>query len=273
VLRLAPQHPVATAELESLARHYAQLAITAADAGEVDNAISFLDRASAANSELPLLDDVRDRIRQATTLQAAIAEMQTQASNLRSTGALINPPGENAAELYHRILAADPDNAIAVQGLKEVESQVLGNATQMLARGEIDVVQALVARAAAVDLDPVTVSEMKSRLDVEVTRLDTVSQNLKAAESLLALGYVTAPPERNAVALLRNVERLDPGNARARELLNRAAERLAAVAKEAYDVGMVEDAKQYLDLALTVTPDVSAWRELRASWDKSSATN
>jgi len=273
VLRLAPQHPVATAELETLARHYAELAITAADEGEVDNAISFLDRASAAYSDLPVLDDVRDRIRQATTLQGAIGEMQTQAGKLRAEGALVNPPGENAAELYHRILAADPDNAIAVQGLKEVESQVLGNANQMLARGDVEAVRALLARATAVDLDPVTVSEMKSRLDVIVTRLDSVSRNLQQAEDLLALGYVTAPPQRNAVAILRDVERLDPGNARARELLTESAERLASVAQEAHAEGFLDDAKQYLDLALTVTPDVSAWRELRASWEKDAASN
>jgi hypothetical protein len=40
------------------------------------------------------------------------------------------------------------------------------------------------------------------------------------------------------------------------------------VAEEAYSVGMTDEARQYLELALTVTPDVNAWRELRATWDK-----
>ncbi len=272
VLRLAPEHPVALAELDSLSAHYAGLAIDAATSGEVDNAINFLDRASAANSERPQLDEVRDRIRQATTLQAAIVDMQGQAGALRVSGALINPPGENAAELYHRILAADPDNAIAVQGLQEVESQVLSNATQMLDAGELEAVQGLVARAAAVDLTEATVAEMKSRLDAEVTRINTVASHLEQATELLRLGYITAPVEGNAVALLRDVERLDPGNETALALLDRSAERLAAVAQEAHAAGLTEDAKQYLELALTVTPDVDAWRDLRASWDKDAAT-
>ena len=131
----------------------------------------------------------------------------------------------------------------------------------------------LVAGAAAVDLNPVTVSEMMSVLDAEVTRLDTVTGNLKEAEALLALGFITQPAEANAVALLRDVERLDPGNLRARELLTESAERLAAVAIEAHAVGFVEDAKQYLDLALTVTPDVTAWRELRADWEQNAPTS
>ncbi|MEJ2090405.1 MAG: hypothetical protein P8Y69_18505, partial [Gammaproteobacteria bacterium] len=97
VLRLAPGHPVAQRELTSLAEHYAGLATEAAEAGLVDNALNFLDRASAANAELPLLDDVRDSIRQATTLQGAITDMLQQAGALRAAGTLINPPGENAA--------------------------------------------------------------------------------------------------------------------------------------------------------------------------------
>ena len=75
------------------------------------------------------------------------------------------------------------------------------------------------------------------------------------------------------VALLREVERLDPGNEPAKLMLKASAERLASVAQEAYEVGMVDDAKHYLELALTVTPDVGAWRELRSTWEKSVASN
>jgi tetratricopeptide (TPR) repeat protein len=273
VLRLAPDHVAAREELDSLATHYAGLATEAAADGQIDNAINFLDRASAANAELPLLDDVRDHIRQATTLQAAIAEMLSQAGALRAQAQLINPPGENAAELYHRVLAADPDNAIATQGLQELESQILSNVTQLLALGQIIEVERLVDRSASVGLNPDVVGDMMTRLEAEVTRLDTVRQRLDDAASLLALGYVTAPPDGNAVALLRDVERLDPGNELARALLSQSAERLAAVAVEAWSVGLVDDAKQYLELALTVTPDVSAWRELRASWDEDDSSS
>lgn len=266
VLRLAPGHPVAQGELDSLAAYYAGLAIDAAGAGQVDNALNFLDRASAANAELALLDDVRDRIRQATTLQAAITGMLQQAGALRAAGTLINPPGENAAEIYHRVLAADPDNAVATQGLNEVESQIVNRTSQLIAIGDIAAVQALVDRAGAVGLDTGTVAEMKRRLDAEVSRLASIGAGLERAALLMEQGYLTAPQADNAVAVLREIERLDPGNDQAQAMLTRAAERLAAVAQEAYAVGMTEEAVQYLELALTVTPDVSAWRELRTTW-------
>jgi serine/threonine protein kinase len=272
VLRLAPAHPVAERELDSLAEHYAGLATEAAADGMVDNALNFLDRASAANAELPLLDDVRDRIRRATTLQAAIADMLQQAGELRAAGTLINPPGENAAEVYHRVLAADPDNAVAAQGIIEVESQIISRTNQLIALGDIAGVYALVDRSGAVGLAPETIAEVQGRLDVEVSRLASIQTGLEQAQLLMAQGFLTAPQGGNAVAVLREIQRLDPGNEQAETLLQGSAERLAAVAQEAFDVGMAEEARQYLELALTVTPDVSAWRELRATWDEDVST-
>lgn len=272
VLRLAPDHTVAVAELDALAEHYSDLAVTAADNGDVDSAMIFLDRASAANAELPDLALAREKIQQATTLRAAIAEMLQQASAHRVAGALINPAGENAAELYHSVLATDPNNVIAIQGIGEIVSQLLNLATQLLADGQLSDVQDLVDRASAVGLAQTAVNEIKERLDSEVLRLATVERHLSNAELLLSQGFITEPQEGNAVFLLREVERLDPGNVIARALLSRSATRLASVAQEAWEVGLTEDAKHYLELALTVTPDVETWRILREDWDKNPAT-
>ncbi|MEJ2090404.1 MAG: hypothetical protein P8Y69_18500 [Gammaproteobacteria bacterium] len=157
---------------------------------------------------------------------------------------------------------------MAAQGLIELESQIINRTTQLIAAGDVAAVRALLDRSGAVGLRPATIAEIQGRLDAEVARLASVATGLDRARELMSEGFLTAPPGGNAVAELREVQRLDPGNADADGLLTAAAERLASVAQEAYDVGMAEEARQYLELALTVTPDVSAWRELRASWDK-----
>jgi tetratricopeptide (TPR) repeat protein len=272
VLRLAPEHPVARAELDALARHYAGLAATAADEGAVDRAIAFLDRASAANDRLDVLGQVRVQIQQAATLQTAISDMLQQASRYRAEGNLINPPGQNAAELYHRVLSTDPDNAIATQGMHEVESQLLVLARAQLDAGDLDGVRQLIGRAVAVGLDAASVNQVKARLDAEDARRAAVAERLQAAGEQLARGYITEPADRNAVTLLREVQRLDPGNAEAQAMLAQCAERLADVAREAYDAGMRAEARRYLELALTVTPDVAAWRDLRSQWQESDPT-
>jgi serine/threonine-protein kinase PpkA len=272
VLRLAPGHPVARAELDALSEYYAGLAADAADAGEIDSAISYLDRASAANDRHPDIARVRQQIQQATTLQGTISDMLELASRYRADGALINPPRENAAELYHRVLATDPDNASAAEGLREVVSQLQSTVRRLLQNGELDRTRTLIDRASAVGLDPQAVNRLRARLDVEVSKLHTVEKNLTDAEALLANGFITAPEERNAVNLLREVERLDPGNDRARELLQVAAARLARVAQEAHDAGLEADAKHYLELALTISPDSVEWRELRRRWERREAS-
>ena len=266
IVRLAPGHPAALAELAALAEHYAELAREAAGQGDVDGAIVYLERAATADGGLPILEAVREEIQQASRARSAIQELLQQAGAQRARGLLVHPPGGNAAELYHRVLATAPDNGIALQGLNEVTSQLLNKATQMFEGGDLGAVERLLGQASAAGIEAAALLEIQTRLDQEIEALATISQKLAEAGRLLAQGFLTEPQEHNAVAVLRDVQRLDPGNARADELLGQAAARLAEVAQEAFAAGLPEPARHYLDLALTVTPDQGEWRSLRESW-------
>ncbi len=267
VMRLAPEHPVALRELDALGEHYAGLAHEAIEQGDVPAAISFLERATAANSDSPLLPGIRAEIQQATTAQAAIETLLQQARTYRVAGMLVTPPGENAAELYNRVLATAPDNALARQGLSEVTSQLLTQASRMLEEDDFIGLGSLVDQTSAAGVESDELLQIRNRMDQRIADLAAVADNLREAESLLRQGLITDPPEQNAIALLREAERIDPGNARAESLLGQAAARLVEVAVEAHAVGLDEEAKQYLELALTVTPDVPTWRALRESWE------
>lgn len=267
VLRLAPGHPVALKTLRDLSLHYAGLANTALSEGRLSDGISLLERATAADPSVPLLDEVRKRISQATMAREAIDDLLQRARRFRSEGQLMAPPGENAAELYHRVLATDPSNAIARQGLIEITSQVAANAEQLLARGRLAEVDVLVNQAQAAGLAEEGVAEIRRRADAERLRQSTITQNLTAARTLINQGYLTQPLDNNAVAKLREVQQIDPGNTEATEMLQQCAQRLAAVALEAYEFGFSAEAKQYLDLALAITPEVESWTALRDSWE------
>ena len=266
VLRRYPGNEEARDRLDELAGHYTALAEGAVTQGDVTDAINKLGRASSANPDYPELARVRELIRQAETLAQEIGEMLQRAGDLRAAAALVDPAGANAAEIYFGVLATDPDNAIAQQGLAEVAAQVLTQFSGLLGERDLARAQHLLDRAVAVGLGESTVNEMHLRLDAEEQRLTTVASLLREAETLFRDGYFTEPADANVVAKLREVIRLDPGNARASTLLTRTAERLATVAQEAFDVGLAPDARYYLDLALTVTPDVGAWRDLRDAW-------
>ena len=265
-LRLSPGDPNALAALDALAEHYTGLARAAATAGDVADAMNNLGRAVTANPDFAGLGDVRATINAAATLQAQMDAMLQQAAELRERGVLIDPPESNAAQIYHQVLATDPANAIAMQGLAEVSAQVLTVFVAELEAGRQQEARRLIDRSVASGLDEGAVNDMKGRLEQEIARLEQVAGLLAGARALFAEGYITEPVEANAVARLREATRLDPGNALAQELLAACAERLAAVAEDAHAAGMAEEARRYLDLALTVTPGVQAWRERRDAW-------
>ena len=268
VLRRVPENAEARARLDELAAHYAALAERAVTDGDITDAMNKLGRAATANPDYPQLAPVRTLINQAATLQSEIDEMLAKAGAFREASALVDPPAANAAEIYHRVLATDPDNAIARQGLSEIAEQVLAQFDGLLGAQDLAAAERLMDQAAAVGLGDTAVNAMRTRHDAEVVRLATVAQLLTEAEALFLDGYLTEPVDGNAVAALREAARLDPGNERAAALLTRIAHRLARVASEAWDVGMRADARHYLDLALTVTPGVADWRRRRDSWDE-----
>lgn len=266
VLQRLPEHAEAQVRLDELAGHYTGLAERSVLDGDVAGAMDKLGRAVAANPDHPALDSVRAQINQAATLQAEIDELLNRASAYRAASALVDPPEANAAEIYHRVLATDRENAIAGQGLLEVAASVLEQFGEHLDAGNFEAAKHLADRSSIVGLGEVPVNEMRVRYDGEIARLDTVAQFLAEARALFADGWFTLPADGGVVARVREVLRLDPGNTAATELLTRTAERLAAAAKEAHEHGLAEPARLYLDLALTVTPDVDEWRDLREAW-------
>ncbi len=266
VLQRLPEYAEAQMRLNELAGHYTGLAERAVLEGDVAGAMDKLGRAVAADPGHPALESVRAQIAQAATLQAEIDELLNRASAYRAASALVEPPEANAAEIYHRVLATDRDNAVAQQGLLEIAASVLAQFGEYLDAGNFEGAKRLADRASVVGLGDVPVSEMRSRYDAEIERRETVAQLLGEADALFADGWLTLPVDGGVVPKLREVLRLDPGNIAATELLTRTAEALANAAKDAHEFGFADDARLYLDLALTVTPDVDEWRDLREAW-------
>lgn len=266
VLRLSPGDPTAATALDALAAHYTDLARESLLGGNLGDAMDKLGRAVTANPQFAGLEAVRAMIADATTLQAQIDAMLQEAAELREAGFLIDPPESNAADVYHQVLATDPTNAVATQGLAEVSAQVLAGFGAELDGGRHGEAQRLIDRAVAVGLGDDAVNDMKGRLEEELARLASVRTLLAEARGFLVDGYVTEPVEANAVARLRDALRLDPGNGEAEDLLAESARRLAAAATDARAAGMNDEAGRYLDLALTVTPGVLEWREMREAW-------
>ena len=88
---------------------------------------------------------------------------------------------------------------------------------------------------------------------------------LTRARELMDAGYITYPPEDNAVAYLERLLAADPGNPRALEMLDEAGTRLIDAAVRAHDQGLDYEARNTLEEVFGFDPaDERAhrlWRE------------
>ena len=267
VLRLDPGNEAAASGLAEIAVHYGAAAARVAST-DIAAAMDNLRRAESADAEFAGVDGVRQTVAAAEAVQAEIQANLQQAADLRDAGALIAPPGANPLHFYRLVLATDPDNAVAQQGLSEISATVLAQFDDLLRRDRLDAARQFKDQAASAGLGDESVREMAVRYDDELQRIDTANSLIADAERLYEQGYVTGPDaENNAVALLREALRLDPDNTDGLRLLSVSATRLANVAREAYSVGMTVEALEYLDLALTVTPGIGRWRAQRERWE------
>jgi TonB family protein len=77
---------------------------------------------------------------------------------------------------------------------------------------------------------------------------------LAQAEAALQRGELASPAGRNAVALFTGALELEPGNTLAKAGLVRVADRLLSAAERALTAGNVEDARNMVDVAESLTP-------------------
>ena len=266
VVRLWPGHEGAGNALKALARHFADEAEASVAANDIANAMMFLEHATRADGEIDEVVNVRAQIQRGTDMLREVESLLEAGARLFAAGALVNPPAENAAETYGRVLASDPDNPIAAEGLRQVTAGVIEGVEVAIAQEDYARARALLGRALQTALDEDALADVGERLELEQARTERLRDLLRQAEQLLADGYITAPEEDNLLAKLFEVFTLDSDNATALVLRERAAERLAEVAEDAWGAGMADEAREYLRVALTLVPDRAAWVEKQSLW-------
>ena len=266
VTRLWPTHEGAGNALLALARHFAGKAEASVSSNDIAGAMLFLGHATLASSEAEAVMRVRAQIQRETDMLQEIESLLEAGANFLREGALVTPPAQNAAETYGRVLASDPENPIATEGLRQVTSGVI-EAIGLAISGE-DYARAsrFLSRALQTGLDESALADVAARFELEQAKTVRLRTLLDEAEQLLTDGYITAPDENNLLAKLFEVFTLDADNPTALVLRKRAAARLAEVAEEAWAAGLAEEAREYLRVALTLVPDNGAWIEKREIW-------
>ena len=182
--------------------------------------------------------------------QADIADLLGRAREAPAAGQLEQVPN-GALALYSDVLRRQPDNAIALDGRREILGGLLREAEAALARGEHDAALALVARVVEADPSHLGLPALQAQLgQVQQQRQRQREAILAAATADLRAGRLDA-----AAAGYRQLQAIEPDAVEARQGLQDAASALAARARrEAADFDF-EAAEASLALARTWAPD------------------
>ena len=181
-------------------------------------------------------------------------------------GALIEPADNCALALVSRILQQAPTDSLALGLLKDIGVGLSAQVRERWAAGKR--ADALTLLRAGLDKLPNDLELNRTRADLQleldrsvatsvpipIANTDDVATLLKRAESLFGQSQWTAPEGDNAVAVLQRVLALQPGQAKATEMLNQIAMGYEKVAVTWRDRGRPDQALAQVRNGLKAQP-------------------
>lgn len=253
VLARDPDHLAARAGLNAVrdaALAQARTAIAEGDPATARARLQLARGMAAPAADLSLLEIDLQRIESAG---ADVADKLERARSAQSLGRIEQVP-DGALALYSDVLRLQPDNALALAGVRDILTGLLQQAEAALARGDVDAAESLVARVVENDPTHLGLPALQARLGESLKQRQTLrDEALRLATADLRAGN----PEAAAAGFQALLAR-EPGSVEARQGLDDAAAALAARARrEAADFDF-DAADASLQLAQRWSPDAPA---------------
>ncbi|WP_243039192.1 hypothetical protein [Dyella sedimenti] len=260
---LAPDNDRARDGLRQVGQAEIARADAALQVGKLDDA----DQALATARELLGGGSDVDRLAQALA-NARNGSVQTerlveQAQQALDAGKLDGDDGAGA--LYRKVLAADPNNAVASHGLDKVGDALAGQAHKALDAGDHAAASALVDRLAALLPNYGELPALRAAL-VQASQQDNsaLADAIKQGQDALRAGRIDGEGDDTALARFKAALAIDPDNADAKAGLGQVAQALVVQANAALDGGDTAHARQLLDQAAALAPHSAELAAARA---------
>lgn len=203
------QARAALRRIGGVARDWALAAVERGDEESAQRYIAVLHDLPHSRQEMARLDQRLSVLREVMPLLAQAAELLREG---RATGA----GGDNALAVYHRIIALDPGNRLADEGLAQIERRQLDRALDAAARDDFLRADSLLADAAGIR--PGSQALLETRARVESIRGQRAQSVLSQARSALDANNADLAEElaRRAQAISPDLNGLDEFNTRLR---------------------------------------------------------
>ena len=253
VLARDPDHLAARAGMVAVRDAALAQAREAIGRGDVATARARLQMARGMAAPAAALANLEQDLQRIETTGADVADLLERARTAQSQGRLEQVP-DGALALYLEVLKRQPDNALALDGRSDILSGLVTQAQQALARGELDVAEALAARVVQADPSHLELPAVKARLgEAQQQRERERNALMAAAQAELRAGQLPSAAEGFLTLLAA-----DPAAADAREGLDQAAAAMALRAgREAADFDF-DAAEASLQLARAWQPSSPA---------------
>lgn len=160
--------------------------------------------------------------------RANISELLNQAKIALVAGQLTSPQGQSAADLFTAVLALDPKNAPARDGLQKIVGALISQAEKAIAAASFDMADRLIQQASERGASASVLRAVKAKLEAKIAGsrvatpppvvLDNTENDPRRMQLLIDIDAAIAqnalldPPGANAFDLLRQVQRLGPGS-------------------------------------------------------------
>jgi tetratricopeptide (TPR) repeat protein len=186
-----------------------------------------------------------------------------RAQRARAAGELAGDDG--AAALYERVLAADPNNAVAAHGLDKVGAALAAKARSAFAAGDAAAAAATVDQIAALLPNYGDLPELRAMQEQhQKQQNDALAAALARGQEALRAGRVSGRGSDTALAGFKQALAIDPDNAQAHAGLGQVAQALVVQANAALDSDDTDQAKFLLDQAAALAPSSSDLASARA---------
>lgn len=269
LVRQHPDHPESEEwqyQLNMLSKSIAEMSLEATKRGDLRVASDLLVLAVEASPASADLRSAQEELQQAQSLKEEIEGTLQVAATHREDGNLVSPLDENAYASFQRVLELDPDSQVAINGLAEVEANLMLNLIALMDQRSLDEATELIDAARTQGVSQESLQELEALRAEELGRIAQAQDLYDEAVELYEQGYITRPDDANALFKLNQAQLLDPRNVMVQSLIDQCADRIAKVARDSYEAGMTAEARWYLDFALSLENPNPEWQSWHEDW-------
>jgi len=205
------------------------------------------------DSDLVRANDFRERDEK----NIAIGELLKKAETLVAKGQYTQPASNSAASTYKAILAIEPKNVAARQGLSAIKDRFLDAGVQALDQDNETIAQSALERLSLVDATSEEYEELELAIESWQTgeKLDDL---LSKASTAIAQDRLILPADSNALFYYREALKVDEDNSAAKKGIQKVASTYIERANTAVLNGEYQTAAAHLATVSVIDPNHSS---------------